>query len=255
MAKKKSVSGYSKYRFKNQMDYAAQLKNMMEFMGMAGELLLKTNWKDYFAHRKHGYACHKKRITEELTEFFAMSKEEKIDVLLNGEKKLGRLYRDGEMATVRREWRGVRDTLVDFGQWLKVWGMFLFVFGQDLIPALNTLFHYRWFVSYLAAHSFMDKQTMGLRGRALKMAHLLIYDIFRYVAENIVVMAKCDRKNGNCVELSERVVLFDEMTMGQMMAGFPEIVPLAYQLLPVFARQPFHQMVIRIKCRRHGNDS
>ena len=27
------------------------------------------------------------------------------------------------------------------------------------------------------------------------MAHLLIYDIFRYVAENIVVMAKCDRKN------------------------------------------------------------
>lgn len=107
MAKKKSVSGYSKYRFKNQMDYAAQLKNMMEFMGMAGELLLKTNWKDYFAHRKHGYACHKKRITEELTEFFAMSKEEKIDILLNGEKKLGRLYRDGEMATVRREWRGV----------------------------------------------------------------------------------------------------------------------------------------------------
>lgn len=234
MAKKKSVLGYKKYRFKNQMDYAAQLKNMMEFMGMAGELILKTNWKDYFAHRKHSYACHKKRIEEELTEFFAMSKDEKIDVLLNGEKKLGRLYREGEMATVRREWRGVRDTLVDFGQWLKVWGMFLFVFGQDLIPSLNTLFHYRWFVSYLAAHSFMDKQTMGMKGRALKMAHLLIYDIFRYVAENIVVMAKCDRRNGNCVELSERVVLFDEMTMGQMMAGFPDVVPLAYQLLPVF---------------------
>lgn len=37
----------------------------------------------------------------------------------------------------------------------------------------------------------MDKNTMGQRGNALKMSHLMTYDIFRYVAENLVFLAKC----------------------------------------------------------------
>ena len=89
-------------------------------------------------------------------------------------------------------------------------------------------------VSYFCAHSFMDKNTMGQRGTALRMSHLLIYDIFRYVAENLVFLAKCDAKNGNSVELNKKVVLFDEMTMGQIMAGFPDLLGIPYQLLPVF---------------------
>ena len=43
---------------------------------------------------------------------------ERKDLLLNGEKHLGALYRKGDMATVRREWRGVESTLVDFSGWL-----------------------------------------------------------------------------------------------------------------------------------------
>lgn len=53
------------------------------------------------------------------------------------------------------------------------------------------------------------------------MSHLLIYDVFRYVAENLVLSAKCDKKNGNCEALNQRTVLFDEMTMGQIMARLP----------------------------------
>ena len=76
----------------------------------------------------------------------------------------------------------------------------LATFSKDLIPALNTTFWYRWMISYMCCVSFMDKNTMGQRGNALKMSHLMTYDIFRYVAENLVFLAKCDKKNGNSSE-------------------------------------------------------
>ena len=58
---------------------------------------------------------------------------------------------------------------------------------------------------------------MGLRGTALKMHSELTNDIFRYVAENLVLLMKGDERGGNCRELSKKIVLFDEMTMGQIM--------------------------------------
>ncbi|MBQ3911668.1 MAG: 2-hydroxyacyl-CoA dehydratase [Lachnospiraceae bacterium] len=172
-----------------------------------------------------------------------MTGEERLDLLKNGEKKLGKLYRSGSMATVRREWRGVRDTAYDFWEWLRMWGMLLGTFSKDLVPALNSVLHYRWMMSYLCCVGFMDKNIMGQRGTALRMSHALIYDIFRYVAENLVFLAKCDEKNGNSMELNRKVVLVDEMTMGQIMAGFPDLLGIPYQLMPVFLVSEIDQLV------------
>ncbi|MBQ2323064.1 MAG: 2-hydroxyacyl-CoA dehydratase [Oscillospiraceae bacterium] len=171
-----------------------------------------------------------------------MTTEERLDLLKNGEKHLGKLYRSGCMATVRREWRGVKDTGVDFAEWMKMWGMLLGTFSKDLVPALNATLWYRWMISYMCCVGFMDKNTMGQRGAALKMSHLMIYDIFRYVAENLVFLAKCDKKNGNSAELNKKVVLFDEMTMGQIMAGFPDLLGIPYQLMPVFLVSEIDQL-------------
>lgn len=120
--------------------------------------------------------------------------------------------------------------------------MLLGTFSKDLVPALNMTFYYRWMISYVCCVSFMDKNTMGQRSNALKMSHLLIYDIFRYVAENLVFLAKCDKKNGNSAELNKKVVLFDEMTMGQIMAGFPDLLGIPYQLMPVFLVSEIDQL-------------
>ncbi|PWL75590.1 MAG: 2-hydroxyacyl-CoA dehydratase [Clostridiales bacterium] len=162
--------------------------------------------------------------------------------MLNGERRLGRLYRKGAMATVRREWRGIKDTAYDFYEWARMWGMLLMTFSKDLIPALNATLYYRWMVSYFCCHGFMDKNIMGLRGSNLRMSHLLIYDVFRYVAENLVLSAKCDKKNGNCEALNQRTVLFDEMTMGQIMAGFPDLYGFPHQLLAVFLVSEIDQL-------------
>ena len=224
MAKTPKYPNPAFFRTKNNMDWKAQGENLKEVFDIAKDMLLATDWKAFGARQKQGWIDFGKRVAEEAAEIAAMSCAERRELLLKGEKKLGRLYKKGAMATVRREWRGVADTAYDFYEWLRIWGMLLGTFSKDLIPALNSVLHYRWMMSYLCCVGFMDKNTMGQHGAALKMSHLMIYDIFRYVAENLVLQAKGDAKNGNSAELNKKVVLFDEMTMGQIMAGFPDLL-------------------------------
>ena len=241
MAKTPKYPNPEFFKVKDNMDLKAQVENLKLVGGIFWDMLKETDWKAWGQARVQDGKDTVDRVKEELEAFKACSKEEKIDAILHGEKRLGRLYKDGAMATVRREWRGIADTAYDFYEWVRMWGMLLMTFSKDLIPAMNSMFYYRWMVSYFCCHGFMDKNIMGLRGRALKMAHLLIFDIFRYVAENLVLLAKCDAKNGNS-PLSEKVVLFDEMTMGQIMAGFPDVPGIPFQLLPVFLVSEIDQL-------------
>mgnify|MGYP000831482289 CR=1 FL=1 len=242
MADKKKFPNPEFFRAKTEMDWKAQAANLKEFGSIALDLIKETDWKAFGRKQKEHFLDNMNRVAREAKAVAAMTCAERKDLLLNGEKHLGALYRKGDMATVRREWRGVESTLVDFSGWLKVWGMLLATFSKDLIPALNTTFWYRWMISYMCCVSFMDKNTMGQRGNALKMSHLMTYDIFRYVAENLVFLAKCDKKNGNSSELNKKVVLFDEMTMGQIMAGFPDLLGIPYQLMPVFLVSEIDQL-------------
>ena len=242
MAKTPKYPNPAFFRAKDNMDWKAQGENLKEVFDIAKDMLLATDWKAFGARQKQGWIDFAKRVAEEASEIAAMSCAERRELLLKGEKKLGRLYKKGSMSTVRREWRGVADTAYDFYEWLRMWGMLLGTFSKDLIPALNSVLHYRWMMSYLCCVGFMDKNTMGQRGSALKMSHLMIFDIFRYVAENLVLQAKGDAKNGNSAELNIKVVLFDEMTMGQLMAGFPDLIGIPYQLFAVFLVSEIDQL-------------
>ena len=230
------------FRMKDQIDWKAQGRNMKEIAGIVGELVKETDWKAVAQSMGKDAKRFGKRVKYEAGLLKDMSPEEFKDFLINGEKQLGKLYANGKMATVRREWRGIKDTGVDFYEWARMWGMLLATFGKDLVPALMGAVHYRWMISYFCCHSFMDKNTMGLRGTALKMHHELIYAIFRYVAENLVLLMKSDKRVGNCEELSKKIVLFDEMTMSQIMAGFPDLIGIPYQLMPVFLLSEIDQL-------------
>jgi benzoyl-CoA reductase/2-hydroxyglutaryl-CoA dehydratase subunit BcrC/BadD/HgdB len=230
------------FRAKDNMDWKKQGENLKEVGTIILDMLKETDWKKFGNDRLNDIKDDGRRIAEEFQAVKAMTPAERMDLLKNGEKHLGRLYRKGAMATVRREWRGMKDTAYDYKEWLRMWGMLLATFSKDLIPALNTTFWYRWMISYMCCVGFMDKNTMGLRGSNLQMSHLMIYDIFRYVAENLVLLAKGDRKNGNSEELNKKIVLFDEMTMGQIMAGFPDLIGIPYQLMPVFLVSEIDQL-------------
>jgi len=244
MAKKEKIQ-YPNPRFfrcKDEIDWKAQAENLKEVGGIFWDMLKETDWKKFREDRINDAKDDARRVKEEFNDFMALDKAGKVDRIVNGEKSLGRLYRKGAMATVRREWRGIKDTAYDFYEWTRMWGMLLMTFSKDLFPALNNLFWYRWMVSYFCCHSFMDKNTMGMRGSNLRMSHLLIYDIFRYVAENLVLNAKADKKNGNSGALNQITVLFDEMTMGQIMAGFPDLYGFPHQLLAMFLVSELDQL-------------
>ena len=244
MAKKEKVVYPNPWiwKTKDEIDWKLQGENLKELGGIVGDMLKEVDWAQYGKDRIEDLKADAARVKEEFQAFMAESKEEKIDSILHGEKHLGRLYRKGAMANTRREWRGIRDTLVDYCEWLHMWGILLSTFSKDLVPALNTTLWYRWMISYVCCINFADKNMLGLRGSNLKMSHMLLQDVFRYVAENLVIMAKCDSRNGNNKTLNSKVVLIDEMTMGQIMCGFPDLVGVPYQLFPVFLVSEIDQL-------------
>ena len=242
MAKKPQYPNPKFFKAKDNIDWKKQGENLMTCMKIFAEMFKETDWNKFFEGQKNNAIAFADRVKEEYAAFMALDAANKKDVILNGERRLGRLYRKGAMATVRREWRGIKDTAYDFYEWARMWGMLLMTFSKDLIPALNSALHYRWMISYFCCHGFMDKNLMGLRGSNLRMSHILIYDVFRYVAENLVLLSKADRKNGNSTELNKMLVTFDEMTMGQIMAGFPDLLGIPHQLLPVFLVSEIDQL-------------
>ena len=242
MAKTPKFPNPAFFKAKDDINWAKQWENLKEFGTIAFDLIKETDWQEFGQGFVNGFKSDFERAKDEFNDFMALDDEGKIDRIVNGEKSLGRLYRKGGMATVRREWRGVKDTAYDFKEWARMWGMLLGTFSKDLIPALNSATHYRWMISYFCCHGFMDKNLMGMRGSNLRMSHLVTYDIFRYVAENLVLLSKADRKNGNSTELNRKLVTFDEMTMGQIMAGFPTLCGIPHQLLPVFLVSEIDQL-------------
>ena len=242
MAKKPQYPNPKFFKAKDNIDWKKQGENLMTCVKIFAEMFKETDWNRFFEGQKNNAVAFADRVKEEYAAFMALDAANKKDVILNGERRLGRLYRKGAMATVRREWRGIKDTAYDFYEWARMWGMLLMTFSRDLIPAMNSALHYRWMISYFCCHGFMDKNIMGLRGSNLRMSHILIYDIFRYVAENLVFLSKADRKNGNSTELNKMLVTFDEMTMGQIMAGFPDLLGIPHQLLPVFLVSEIDQL-------------
>ena len=189
MAKAQKFPNPAFWRAKDNINWKAQAENLKEVGGIFWDMLKETDWEAFKQKTIDDFKADGVRIKEEYEAFMSLNKDEKIDRILHGEKRLGRLYRKGAMATVRREWRGIKDTAYDFYEWARMWGMLLMTFSRDLIPALNSALYYRWMISYFCCHGFMDKNIMGLRGSNLRMSHLLIYDIFRYVAENLVFLA------------------------------------------------------------------
>ena len=208
------------FKAKDRMDWAAQAENLKLVGGIFWDMFKETDWKKFGEGWKNILISDRDRIKEEYKAFAAASMKDKIDLILNGERHLGRLYRDGAMCTVRREWRGIKDTVYDFYEWARLWVMLLMSFSKDLIPALNQTLYYRWMVSYFCCHSFMDKNILGLRGSNLRMSHELTYCIYRYVAENLVILAKGDKRNGNCDELNSKLFTDRDPGMIQYAADY-----------------------------------
>ena len=218
-------------------------KNVPQDLKIWRELLSEVDIKDVGRKLKKDFKAAKERITDEAKTVAAMSGEERIDLLLHGEKHLGRLYQSGKIAFTRREWRGVEGTARDFAGWLKTWGVMMGMVMKDPVSIAEGLFEYRWLSSYLALPAFADRNNLGLRGPHVTMAHELFLPVFRYGADTIATILMADERLGGNEKIQKKLLLFDEMTMSQMMAGFPNLEGVPYQLMPVFMVSEIDQLV------------
>ena len=70
---------------------------------------------------------------------------------------IGQRYIEGTNFYARREWRGVKDTLVDYCAWLKNLAAMAKMVASAPIPCLKGFWEYRWMGSYLGTFMFIDR--------------------------------------------------------------------------------------------------
>ena len=76
-------------------------------------------------------------------------------------RNLGLTYIDKTGVRRWREWRGIKDTLIDYGWWCVMWkDMIKFVLRSPL-QVVKGIFRYRWMLTYLTLPQFIDRQLEG----------------------------------------------------------------------------------------------
>lgn len=83
---------------KNNLKWAK--KNIPQDLKIWKELISEVDWKDVGKKLKKDFEATKERITDEVKAVAAMSVSERVDLLVNGEKHLGRLYQTGDRKSV-----------------------------------------------------------------------------------------------------------------------------------------------------------
>lgn len=155
-----------------------------------------------------------------------------------GSEPLGRFYY-GKKTKKRREWRGIRDTLYDYVQWLGTWKILICFMVKP--NNLRGFFRYRWMMNYLAVPDFFDRHTEGMRGVQLRMAHVGLGLIVSDVCDMISTIFKADPAIGNDKKLNDKIVLFDENMMSTLMGGFPNLRWLSVEVPAVYSSSMMNQ--------------
>ena len=142
-------------------------------------------------------------------------------------KGLGNYYDKNSRAFKKREWKGFKDTMYDYGRWLKLYGYMTVRLGGHPILMIKALKRYRWMVSFITAANMIDRHTLGLRGKELKYTHEQFYSLVHNSVDCVATMIVRDKhlrpNSKKAAKLREKTIMFDEMTPKFIMAGFPTI--------------------------------
>lgn len=132
-----------------------------------------------------------------------------------------------------REWRGVGDTLYDYGAWLKNLGAMGLMVGKNPVRVVRGLWEYRWMGSFLGTFCFVDRCLEGYRGPSLRIGHIHMHAIVGSVTKRLGTILANDARFGK-TGLTDRMVGLDETVPPLFMAGFPNLIPMPMQTFPEF---------------------
>jgi len=132
-----------------------------------------------------------------------------------------------------REWRGCRDTMVDYVAWLKNLGMMGIMVAKDPVHIMKGFWEYRWMGSFLGSFAFIDRLFEGYRDQELRIAAMHGNAIVRTLTLKIGMILGNDKRLGGG-PMSDYIVGLDETIPPLFMAGFPTLSGEPMQTLPEF---------------------
>ena len=149
-------------------------------------------------------------------------------------RNLGLSYIDKTGVRRWREWRGIKDTLVDYGWWCVMWKDMIKFVLQSPLQVVKGIFRYRWMLTYLTLPQFIDRQLEGMRGVQLRAGHALYDIIIKHTIDIIADSFNADQNIGGKKSLADRIVCFDELVPTELMAGFPGLKDNHVSTIPIF---------------------
>ena len=158
-------------------------------------------------------------------------------------RNLGLSYIDKTGVRRWREWRGIKDTLVDYGWWCVMWKDMIKFVLQSPIQVVKGIFRYRWMLTYLTLPQFIDRQLEGMRGVQLRAGHALYDIIIKHTIDIIADSFNADQNIGGKKSLADRIVCFDELVPTELMAGFPNLIGIPVQTIPIFLSSMINQQL------------
>ena len=153
------------------------------------------------------------------------------------------LYQDKTGLRTRREWRGVCDTAYDFYRWCVNWKDMIKFVMRSPVQIVKGLFKYRWMATYLTVPAFVYRQLEGMRGPQLRMGHLIYNMVVKHATDVIGLSFDADLSIGSNEKLAKRIVCLDELVPLDIMAGFPNLIGVPVQTMPIFLSSMVNQQL------------
>ncbi|MBQ6465188.1 MAG: 2-hydroxyacyl-CoA dehydratase [Oscillospiraceae bacterium] len=137
-----------------------------------------------------------------------------------------------------REWRGLRDTVYDYGQWCRLWGILIKWVFSHLVQNFKAIFRYRWMFSYLTVPSFFDRLCAGQRGAALRAARNNLNYLASDVTETLTTIFSADLhlhpSSKKAEALNRKIICVDELLPALLGKGFPNCKTILFQEYPMY---------------------
>lgn len=133
-----------------------------------------------------------------------------------------------------RRWRGLKDTLYDYGQWLKLWGILIEWALRHPVLNVRAVFRYRWMLSYLTVPSFFDRLAGRMGGEGLRACRMNLNTVADVVTKDLekTLMADEHLRPGN--PNSKKIIYMDELIPKLVTAGFSDHVTILAQAIPAY---------------------
>ncbi len=143
-----------------------------------------------------------------------------------------------------REFRGLKDDVYNFYMWLKVWKDMALLVAKGPLNIVKALFRYQWFATYLSYPAFVDRATLGMRGNQLRMARLQYDRIVKKATQFLYDSFSADLNFHPGSKKAKKIVLFDELIPCEIMAGFPNLIGIPAQTMPIFLTSILDQNIV-----------